>query len=727
MLQLYIDNQLASQPSDGLDIAVNFAIYDDSSLSNIKGNSTTRTAKLPADKNNQRIFGQYGGVPNGLISAQFELPCRVELSGLPILTGKAFLQKVEYKAGLYQLEPEFYEVLIIGENADFFTNLRGRYLREVVSEPPHIQTAALMTAGLGADYDAGDKYGYCPIQYLPFKVGNEFSASELSPFYFIRAMLDDICADAGYTLNSSFFDSDPFKRLILPLPPVSRYPPEFSAACLNAAATITAPVPLAPFVGQPNYKFPFNLQTLQPTSPFSTNPYNTAAYTYTVQFRGFYRFVATFKFAWDGINGNDQLIIVIYKNNSPAPPPSAIGTATAIQNNDAITLDVVVQADAGDVLDLRFLTNVAVGINQTGLTVTAANVEITGEASYIYQRSDNFVDLAYFTRDWLAIEFIKGLTGLFNLAWQADAVSRTITCEPKDDYTLNLPEIGSQQLGQGFYFGTAESFAHRIDLAQPASLTNEIGKPANIIINFKDDPQDFYTTVANERVEAGAKAGGAWFLPPMLKAEKDVKEDENPFFAATAHRYATEITATAPDGSQINPQIPILFTEGNLFDNYNFEYQPRCLYFRPAGSSINDGWVFYNDGTSTAPRKYQPCFAVNGNDVTGLDWVLHYNGESVQPNNGRGLAYTYYLAEYNRQLLGNTLKCFAFYNAAQINGLTFRQKIRIAQGLFILMSIDNYQPASNAPTQISAVQDNFEINDYFKANQPSTLNVVTLL
>ncbi len=722
MIRLYIDNKLASLPADGLDVSINFAIYDNNALSNIKGATTTRTAKLPADKNNQSIFNQYGGVSNGVIPAQFELACRIELAGLPILTGIAYLQQVEFKAGVYQLEPEFYEVLIIGENADFFTRLRGKYLREVISEPPHTQTPALMEAGLEADYDLGDKYGYCPIQYLPFQNGNEITVGELTPFYFQRALLDDICASVGYALKSDFFNTAPFKRLILPLYPVSIYPPEFAQAYLNVKANVLATVPY------PNFEvinFPFNNILTPPT--VGANPYNTATYYYTVPVAGFYKVDALFEFAWDGVNNNSAVSAFLSQNGTPPTPPmGAVRSTNAVQTGETLRVSYVFQCAAGDTLSAGII-GVVLGTPPDGLSVTRAELGITGQAQYIYPQTDNFINLAYLTRDWTVIDFLKGLTAAFNLVWQADAVTGEITCEPKDDYTLYLPETATQTQGQGFYFRTIENFTQRIDLSQPATLTNEIGKAINTIVNFKDDPNDFYISLLNETVEAGAKVGGAWFLPSNLKAEKDVRVDENPFFAATTHRLAAEITQIAPDGSEINPQIPILFTEGNSFSSYNFEYQPRLLYFRPFGSTIQDGYFNLNNGTTITTRKYQPCFAVNGNDTTGLDWVLHYNGETIADNNTRGLAYTYYLREYNRQILGNTLKCFARYNASQINKLTFRQKIQIAQGVFILLNISNYQPNTNDPTQITAIQDTFAVLDFFQNNQPSGLNVATVL
>jgi hypothetical protein len=720
-LELMIDGKVCTLPKEELEkLAFNFAIYDNKALGNIKGASTTRTVKLPADGNNTLIFGQYGVVSNGLITQQLELSCSIKISGLPILTGKAYLAGVEFGAGLRQLLPKSYEVLIIGENADFFTAVRGLLLRQVISEPPHQQTATLMTDGLAADYDAGNKYGYLIAQYRLFNNINYVTAGELTPFYFTKALLDDICASVGYTLKSDFFNTAGFKRLTYPLFPIQEYSPEFSVDYLNIAAQISAPVPYPDFL---TLYLPFDQQTQAPTGLGAVNPYSTTTYTYTVPQKGFYRVVSVVRFAWDGIGGNSQIEMAVVKNLDITPPVTGgVRSATNIQDGDTLKSEYVFDCVAGDTLTV--LLAGLIGAHD-GLSLESATLTVTGTAVYEYGSPTNFVNLGYMAGSVTVFDFIKGLTGLFNLAWQADAVSRVLVCEPKDSYILNDPETGAQSLENGFYLGSPADFNPKIDLSQSADMSNGIGDAVRVIMNMREDTADFYITAANEQVTDGQNAGGGRYEPPT-KAEKDIEIIENPLFAATAHRYADELTIDAPDGSRVRAQVPILFNDDN--PNVVGAFLPRCWYFRPYGSTRKDGYIKYEDPVlGVVARQHQPAFAVNGNDIGGRDWVLQYGSE---PNStiAVGLMAAYYRRELGRLLLGNSLSLFAFFTHAEINQLNFREKLRIAQGLFILTAVKGYQPATSGSTstQIEAIQDNLNPPDYFLNNQPTTLNLAIL-
>lgn len=718
-LQLKINGQLCDLGKEDANINFDFAIYDGETLANIKASTTNRNIKIPATKKNKRIFDNYGEISQSVVPAQFEFDCVVMLNGFVLTKGKGYLQKANFgvTADNYQLRVVEYEILIIGENADCFVDMRELYLRDCISEPPHTQTPALMNAGLQANYNSGDKYGYLPIQYTTTAVANEFSVGELTPFYFALALVKDVFDKLGYTLDSTFLFSDAFKRLTLPIYPVQKYPPEFSNDFLNTVAQNSAEVFYPDWVA---LKFPFDQQT---QTPALANPYNVATYEYTCPYKGFYRVQSFFKLQWDSVGTNTAFIAIAFKNGAPGSPPPYGAVKYNVQTGDTLELDVVFECDLGDILTIN--TGLGVG---TGISVKEATFRVTGEALYRYGRTDNFVNLGYLTRDWKALDFIKGLTADFNLVWQANAITKTVKVEPKDDYIYSYRESGASFIACGFYQRTLENFEQRLAINQPAEMENATDKAVSVIMKMKDDDNDFYLKQANAPTVNEFKAGSSWYKPPLLKANKDVDVIENPFFAATMHRRAADLSKPNPLTNDLAiVQIPILFAEGQVaFEDLTFNFQPRLLYFRLFGSAINDGYWSYNNGGGTATVKYYPAFAVNGLDITGLDWNLHYGKEINAINSlGNGLAKIYYTKQSARDLLGNMLKCFAYFDALQIQNLDFSKKLKIAQGVFILQAVKNYEPTKpSAPCQIELQQDYFNPPDHFQTGQPTTLNII---
>jgi hypothetical protein len=719
-LQLKIGGRFCDLDNDNNNLSIDFAIYDGKTLSNIKSSTTNRNIKIPATNHNTVILGFYGELSQDAIPAQFEFPCEMYADGYLLVKGKGYLQKANY--GLvgsdYQLKVATYEILIIGENADCFTDMRELYLRDCMTEPTHTQSPTLMNDGLEADYDSGDKYGYLPIQYTATAKPNQYSVGELTPFYFGLSLVEDIFKKVGYTVDSNFFYSNGFKRLAFPLYPVQKYPPEFSNDYLNITATISATVPY------PDWEvlaFPFDTQSQIP--PVG-NPYSVISYEYTVPYKGFYRMQGFFKLEWDSLGTNVFFAIIPFKNFAPVSPPPYGTYKENIATGDILEFDTVVFCEFGDILTIN--TGLSVG---TGISVKESYFKITGEALYTYGRTDNFVNLAYLTRNWKALDFIKGITGMFNLAWQANAITKIVRCEPKDDYILTYRELGTGSIAAGFYQQTVDDFTSRLAINQPADLTNRTDAAISFILSLKEDSNDLYIKQANAAVVNDFKAGCSWYNPPALKANKDIDVIENPFFAPTMHRRAADLSQPNPITNQeVIVQIPILFADGqNTFEELTFNFQPRLLYYRKYGSTVNDGYWNYDDGSGggASSNKYYPCFAVNGLDVTGLDWNLHYGSELNAANTiGKGLAERYYLRQAARERLGNTLKVFAYFDTIQIQNLDFAKKIRIAQGIFILQSLNNYLPTNpSAPCQIELQQDSLNPTNYFQTGQPTTLNI----
>jgi len=208
--------------TQGLSNQITYAIDD---LQNIDSKSTsfTKTIILPGTTNNNKLFGNIFDFNN----ANFDNPldanvlinfnaarnaaARIEIDGLQIMKGVLRLLEIIHVDGHIE-----YECALFGELGGFISSLGNKKLEDLdFSDYDHTYSYT----NIVNSWDASGGTGYCyPLidygavstdkinfQYLTFK-----------PALFVKEYLDKIFASSGYTYESTLFDSDNFKKLILP-------------------------------------------------------------------------------------------------------------------------------------------------------------------------------------------------------------------------------------------------------------------------------------------------------------------------------------------------------------------------------------------------------------------------------------------------------------------------------------------------------------------------------
>jgi hypothetical protein len=108
-----------------------------------------------------------------------------------------------------------YNVVIIGRNANLFQDLGDKMLSEVdLSHWNHdwnltnIQNSWTATVGEGYVY---------PLIDRGFDVNEQiYYADQTYPCVYVKSIVDAIFSAAGYRYSSTFFNTDRFKRLIIP-------------------------------------------------------------------------------------------------------------------------------------------------------------------------------------------------------------------------------------------------------------------------------------------------------------------------------------------------------------------------------------------------------------------------------------------------------------------------------------------------------------------------------
>jgi hypothetical protein len=220
---------------EGFDFSFNYGVAD---IRNPEKRSTeySKTINCPATKNNDALFGHIYDVNisnnydanTSNISVNFnpnkKADARVIADGVEVMAGVVQLRKVVQKGHAYT-----YEVVFIGKLLNIFSKIGDKQLSGTdenglrlldLSEYNHYLTRANQSASWSAT--VGEGYVYPLIdwgdRFIYTSAGNRiYEVSDLRPSVYVKTLVDKIFDFAGFTYTSSFFNTNTFKRLIVPI------------------------------------------------------------------------------------------------------------------------------------------------------------------------------------------------------------------------------------------------------------------------------------------------------------------------------------------------------------------------------------------------------------------------------------------------------------------------------------------------------------------------------
>lgn len=229
MTQIYIEDfelDIYEELSNQLTYSI-----DDITKLDTKTTSFSKTITLPGTANNNRLFGNifevansnFGNTnsyPNVLynFNASVSAKARIDIDGMTIIKGVMRLLEVIVDESRID-----YEVAVFGELGGFYTKLAAKKLEELdFSAYNHVYNVTNISnswnnenAGAGYYYPLID-YGNVSPATSPYFSKKSFYFTAFRPALFVREYMDKIITGAGYTWESNFFNSDFFKRLIIP-------------------------------------------------------------------------------------------------------------------------------------------------------------------------------------------------------------------------------------------------------------------------------------------------------------------------------------------------------------------------------------------------------------------------------------------------------------------------------------------------------------------------------
>lgn len=217
LTKIYINNEQIDL-TDEVSIPLNFNIAD---IREPEKRSTTwsKTVILPGTTFNNQLFSNIwnvNAVINSTGTTNFSPNFNPNLKAVAEIT---YNEATQFK-GICQLlnvnvtdKYEIqYEVAFFGELQNVYQFFNNKYLRDLdFSEYNHKYT--LYNQQLSWNNTNG--YVYPMIDY-GYGINTQFNVTNLFPALFVKTIIDKMFLDAGFTYQSNFFNTDTFKKLIIP-------------------------------------------------------------------------------------------------------------------------------------------------------------------------------------------------------------------------------------------------------------------------------------------------------------------------------------------------------------------------------------------------------------------------------------------------------------------------------------------------------------------------------
>lgn len=217
LTKIFINNEQIDLKED-VSIPLNFNIADIREPEK-RGTTWSKTVILPGTTFNNSLFSNIwnvNAVINSTGATNFtpnfnpNLKAQAEITYNDAIQFKGICQLLNVNVtDKYEVE---YEVAFFGELQNVYQFFNNKYLRDLdFTEFNHKYT--LYNQQLSWSNTQG--YTYPMIDY-GYGINNQFNVTNMFPALFVKTIIDKMFSDAGFSYQSSFFESDLFKKLIIP-------------------------------------------------------------------------------------------------------------------------------------------------------------------------------------------------------------------------------------------------------------------------------------------------------------------------------------------------------------------------------------------------------------------------------------------------------------------------------------------------------------------------------
>ena len=201
----------------GTDIAITFSIDDINDITKRRG-SFSKTIELPNTTTNASLFkfaynvqSFVGGFqPNKKIrAAMWEDGVQVFSGAMQLLSMSKTKGDVTYEVGLFSEDVSLFQTI----QNNLLVNTAGVTGMNHTLTTAHVSATWTASGASGYVYGLVDAYGATDVVTQGWFA---FPYWKMGPSIYVKKMVDLIFAEAGYRYSSNFFNSDLFKRMVIP-------------------------------------------------------------------------------------------------------------------------------------------------------------------------------------------------------------------------------------------------------------------------------------------------------------------------------------------------------------------------------------------------------------------------------------------------------------------------------------------------------------------------------
>lgn len=706
-VDIYIDGQEVDVDVSGLSLSIEYSV-EESELGKVRGSHSKRALSFPATAVNSEI-AEHAHDPASITTGAGTLQAaRIEVNGMPILAGKAQLTKVDLERKGYGLRARAYNYSFFGSNADWFQDLGDLRIRDL-----GWTDVVLSTSAATAIYSpATDETCFTVIKWAEWYQSSAVRHEDHTPAIFVNSVLEKAFNSIGYNF-SSLYGSDPYNRLIVPVP--LDLDGEYANSAVNIRVESSAAQLLTMTTTETQQIISHDSESPQPNKDPGSR-YNEVGHTYTQSFKcpqtAFYRLKGSINIIDLVESGpsfpDDQIIYYGFLQNTTVLYQQTIYDSTISQSGGlgwhAISWTGTLNAND----EIRvFITTQSVAFDNDDFNITDIfEVEFEKPEWYI---GDNIEFKYIIPLGWKVRDLITDLTRIFNLKWETDVQGGMVAVYPSDYYyaTYRADATGASTTSSqdGFFYRSSASDMSRVwDISKGGELQILTGQKRDYVLDWATDDA---TTEAIEGSKGVSLYSARWRYPVNRFPEG---EDRNrtTFFAKLIHYPASDIISSS--STDFIPQLPIIYPENyqnTSASEADYDTAPRLLYYAGRRSGY-DGYInLYDTATSaTSAYDFPAAFMVNYNDPSAVDISLSFCDETTNTGGTvMGMLTRFHAQSLKRIEVGKQFQYALFWDEIDLSDLSFRYRVEIDNDKYILQKIDGYNPLNNDSTPTTLLLD----------------------
>ena len=609
---------------------------------------------------------------------------------------------------------------------------------------------------------------------------NAHSTADFHPATYVKAIVDKIFDDIGYSVDSNFMNTSMFKKLIIPYTSDEEYDVngqqelgedgDFSATAALAATQYLPYIDPTGVHSQTIRSWFPNIPCATGCNLYSPGGGNSVQNGYVVPFTGrysiYYRARVRIEhpsFACSNGGGNQGRWAAWLHVNGLAPMPgSCAGNGVPgyyningscgyvfMQNNvgpgnldGAPCFAIFTGESAGDWTTKSFTTEIDCqqgDVLQIGWygknyrTACGVDCDVKNQELHIYPIPEQGfvpaydVDLSHSLGcGTKQIDFLKGITEMFNLYWTADNDARIVTVEPYDDF---------------YGGGKVIDWSHKIDRTNWTDkfLIDELAK--TIVCKYKEDTGDDIVEIYNR--DMGTELWSTEITHDELYRKQDSEIGTTVFSPTFRIKTANGGDATFVNSGQW-PIMPCMWSGDPVnwgwFNNtsrpdYSTNFKMRILNYYGLSDETGPWSINDDNGNEVVLNHYPYAYTYNYNHASdpgaienNLSWYDIGSGPAFQ----RGLFDMYYGRWYEKVSGGAALRtCMMDLDANDISQFDFRDCIKLEMDggvptYWTVNKIIDYSPGKNVLTKVELVEFKYGFDRSGKPNKGDAVIYATV-